>query len=118
MTGWCRKLVLLLGLAVMPFQGIGATLSVLYCHGESGAHAMHETGGHDHGTSHHDSNDRHDDGSATGNPADHLCCHFSVSAPLTVTLPAAQADFPVRAFAPDPLHDPFFPDRPQRPPLA
>jgi hypothetical protein len=35
-----------------------------------------------------------------------------------VTLPAALPDFPVRAFAPESLHDLFVPELPHRPPLA
>ncbi len=118
MTTWCRKLVLLLALAVMPLQGVAATLPVLFCHGEAQMHAMHDQGDHDHGAhldGQHDS--QNDDSDTTGNFF-HPCCNITVSAPSTIALPAALPDFLIRAFAPDPLHDLFFPDQPQRPPLA
>ena len=115
MITWYKKLALVLMLTVMPLQGIAATLSFLLCHGEAQAHAMHDQGGHGHGTPH----DNHqDEGGTTGNSAYHPCCSVTASAPSILTLPATQPDFPVRAYAPDPLHDLFIPDRPQRPPLA
>lgn len=115
MNGWSGKFVVLLAFAVMPLQGVAATLSVLFCHGEAQMHAMHDQGSHDHGAPH----DSHqDEGGTTGNPAYHPCCHYTVSVPSAVTLSVALLDFPVRAFAPDPLHDLFVPDQPQRPPLA
>ena len=99
----------------MPLQGVAAAMSVLLCHGEAQAHAMHESGGHDHGPKH---DDRHDDGSGAGFGNYHLCCHYTVTAPSAITLPAALPDFPTQSFAPDSLHDPYFPEQPQRPPLA
>jgi hypothetical protein len=120
MSLWLKKLVLAAALAVMPLQGVAAAMAALVCHGDAQVHAkhestMHESGGHNHGTQ----NDVHnnDDGT-TGYNAYHLCCHYTVTAPSAVMLPAALPDFPIRAFAPDPLHDLFIPDRPQRPPLA
>jgi hypothetical protein len=117
MNTWCRKLVLLLALAVMPLQGVAATLSVVFCHNEGPMRALHDQGSHDRGVNH----DSHpDEGGTTGNSAYHyhLCCNVTASAPSIVTLPATQPDFPVRAFAPDPLHDLFVPEQPHRPPLA
>ena len=118
-TSRIRKFVLAAALAVMPLQGVAATLSALLCHGDAQMHAVHDPDGHDHG-SHHDGhhNSHQDDGGSTGNAVFHLCCHYTVSAPPIVTIPAMVPDFPVRAFVPDPLHDLFFPDQPQRPPLA
>ena len=116
---WVKKLVLAAALAVMPLQGVAAALSVLLCHGEAQTHTAHAGGGHDHDShqdGHHDKQ-QGDDGVA-GNSVYHLCCHYTVSAPAAVTLPVSLPDFPVRAFVPDPLHDLFVPDRPQRPPLA
>jgi hypothetical protein len=115
MTTWCRKLALLLALTVMPLQGVAATLSILLCHGEAKMHTTHASGSHDQGM-HHES--QHDEGGTPDSPVYHLCCNLTVSAPPVVTLPAMLPDFPVRAFVPDPLHDLFIPDRPQRPPLA
>ncbi len=115
MTTWCKSLVLVLALAVMPLQGVAATLSVLLCHGEAQVHAMHDQGNHDHVASH----DNHqDESNSTGNSAHHPCCNVTASVPLIVTLLATQPDFPVLSHTPDPLHDLFVPDRPQRPPLA
>ena len=116
---WLKKLVLAAALAVMPLQGVAGALSVLLCHGEAQTHAAHAGDSHDHGApqdSHHP-NQQGDDGAA-GNSAYHLCCHYVLSAPSAVTLPVSLPDFLVRAFVPDPLHDLFVPDRPQRPPLA
>jgi len=116
---WLKKLVLAAALAVMPLQGVAAALSALLCHGEAQTHAAHAGGGHDHDShqdGHHDKQ-QGDDGAAS-NSIYHLCCHYTVSAPAAVTLPVSLPDFPVRAFVPDPLHDLFVPDRPQRPPLA
>ena len=115
MTAWCKKLALVLVLTAMPLQGVAATLSILLCHGEAQAHAMHDQGSHDHGVPH----DNHqDEGGTTGHSAYHLCCNVTASAPSIAISPATQPDFPVRSFVPDPLHDLFIPDRPQRPPLA
>lgn len=107
--------MLFLALAVMPLQGFAASLSVLLCQGDAQLHAVHENGAHDHGTPH---DGHHDEGGAAANGMFHLCCHITASAPPAVTLPSAPPDFAVHAFAPDPLHDLYIPDRPQRPPLA
>ena len=115
MTAWCKKLVLLVALAVMPLQGVAATLSVLLCHGDAQAHATHDRSNHDHGVS---QDGPQDEGGTTGNSVHHLCCNVTASAPSILMLPVTQPDFPVRAYTPDPLHDLFIPDRPQRPPLA
>ena len=113
MTPWRRKLVLVLALAVMPLQGMAATLSVLLCHGDAQAHAVHAQDEH---SMHHDGDP--DEGGATGHSAYHLCCNITASAPPVMMLAAVPPDFPVRAFVPDPLHDLFVPEQPQRPPLA
>lgn len=114
MANWLRKLVLVLALAVMPLQGVAATLSNLICHDKQ-MHALHDQDSHDHSVN----RDSHqDEGGTTGNHANHPCFHYTVSAPPVVTLPAAQPDFPVRASVLHDLHDLFIPERPQRPPLA
>lgn len=119
MTSRFGKLVLALALAVMPLQGVAATLSVLLCHGEAQVPAAHAGDSHDHAAHADGQHDGHPaDGSAAGGSVFHLCCHFTVSAPAAVTLAVALPDFPALAFAPTPLHDLFIPDRPQRPPLA
>ena len=114
---WLKKLVLAAALAVMPLQGIAGALSAPLCHGEAQVHSAHASDGHAaHEGSHHDKHSG-DDGAAGGSVV-HLCCHYVLSAPSAVTLPVSLPDFPVRAYAPDSLHDLFVPDRPQRPPLA
>jgi hypothetical protein len=125
MSNWSGKLVLVMALAMMPLQGVAATLTVLLCHGDAQMHAVHATGGdhghdtgdaaHEHG--HHAAAGGHDDGSG-GNGSYHLCCNLSASAPPATAIPPALTDFPVRVFAPVPMQDLFIPDRPQRPPLV
>lgn len=115
MITWFKKLVLVLALTVMPLQGVAATLSVLLCHGEAQVHAMHDQGNHEHVASH---GNFQDESGTTGNPSHHPCCNVTASAPSILTLQAIQPDFPVLSHTPDPLHDHFVPDRPQRPPLA
>jgi len=114
MTPWRRKLVLVLALAVMPLQGVAATLSVLLCHGDAQAQAMH-TQNPEH-SMHHDGHP--DEGGATGHSGHHPCCNVTASAPPVMTLSAVPPDFSVGTFAPDPLYDLFVPEQPQRPPLA
>ena len=114
MLSWMNKLVLVLAIAVMPMQGIAATLAAVLCSGEAQTFAMHEQDGHDHGTQHHSQND---DGS-TSDQISHLCCHHVVSGVLVSMPPPAIPDFPALTSAPQLLHDLFLPDRPQRPPLA
>jgi len=114
MSPWLKELVLAAALLVMPLQGVAATLSVLVCDGEAQMHAMHASGGYDRGT-HQNSNQ--DEGSTSGDSADHPC-HNTVSGPLVATLLAAAPEFLVRAFALDTLYDLFVPELPQRPPLA
>ena len=110
-----KKLVLLAVMLVMPLQGIAATLSVLLCHGDAQAHAMHAQDGHDHGMYH----DGHQDESGTtGSHAGHFCSHLVVSGLPEVILPAITPDLLVQVSASHLLHDSHFPDRPQRPPLA
>ena len=114
MTPWPGKLVLVLALAVMPLQGMAATLSFLSCQGDAQEHAMHtQDPGH---SMHHDGHP--DEGGATGHSLYHPCCNVTASAPPVMTLSAVPPDFPVRSFAPDSFHDPFVPEQPQRPPLA
>ena len=116
---WLKELVLSAALAVMPLQGVAAALSFLICHGDAQAHAMHANDSHDHAAHQDSRHDKHPGDDATaGSSVHHLCCHYTVSAPTAVTVAISLPDFPVLAYAPDPLHDLFVPDRPQRPPLA
>lgn len=110
MKTWLRKFALLLALTGMPLQGVAATLSTPLCHGDARTHAMSVDS---------DQHDSQQGGRGTSTHAvDHLCTPVTLSAPSVVALPAALVDFPVQTFDPDPLHDLFVPDRPQRPPLV
>ena len=113
-----RKIVLLFMLAALPLQGVAATLSFLYCHGDARGHALHEPDAHDHAAQHDGSHGNPADESNTGSPGYHLCCNLTVSAPPTIVVPQSVPSFHFRASVPDSLHDLFIPDRPQRPPLA
>jgi hypothetical protein len=124
-SSWIRKWVLAAALAVMPLHGIAATLTVLVCHGDAQTHATHASASHGHDESQHHAAHQHgngaadsDDGSATGSSSVHLCCNLTASAPPSMTVPTALPAFPVQTFVLDSLHDLFFPDQPQRPPLA
>ena len=121
MNSSCRKLVLALALAVLPLQGVAATLTVLLCHGETQQHAEHADVGHDHGqgaahAAHH--GEAPTDDNAGASAAYHLCCNVTVSAPSAIALPAVTPDFLALAVTLSPLHDLFVPELPQRPPLA
>jgi len=115
MSRLSRKLVLGTALLVMPLQGIAATLPVLLCHGEVQTHVMHaDTSGHHAAYGYN----RPNDGGTGGNPAYYPCCHNIVYATPCAASLAVTLESPVRAFAPDDVHDLFCPDRPDRPPLA
>src|SRR4030095_2262431 len=120
MSSWIKKAVLLLAVVVMPVQGVAATLSFLICHGDAQAHAMHGQPVHDHAAAHDHThhNTHNDNASANGDPTNHLCCHHTLSGVPVMALPPAIPDFSLIAMAPEPLHDLYFPDRPQRPPLV
>jgi hypothetical protein len=121
LTSRIRRFVLTAALAVMPMQGAAAILSVLLCHGDGDAqsHAAHDQSAHGHGSQHDGHHDgQQDKGDSKENPGLHFCCNLTVSLPAIVTVPSVTPDFPIRALAPDSLHDLFIPDRPQRPPLA
>jgi hypothetical protein len=113
--------VLAAALAVMPLNGVAATLMVLLCHGDAQAHATHAATSHDHGDQQHQHEHGatgNDEGNGAGASYFHLCCNLTAFAPPSITLAIELPDFPVQAFVPDSLHDLFIPDRPQRPPLA
>lgn len=116
-------------LLVMPLHGIAATLTVLLCHGDAQAHAAHAGAGHDHTGHDHDghpqpSTHQHGHGDPAGSDdssagsAFHLCCNLTASVPPSTSIVTQLPEFPVRALAPEILHDLFVPELPQRPPLA
>jgi len=111
-----KRFVLILALAVLPLQGIAASLAKLACHagaGEQTASVAQAHDGHQHGPQH---DSQSDDGK--GAEPEQFTCHHLTSALPVVTLPATLADFPVWAPSSYSLPDLFIPDRPQRPPLA
>jgi hypothetical protein len=124
-TFFLRRLVLAAALAVMPLQGVAATLTVLLCHGDAQAHGMHaataeshDHGGHVAAHSHAPGAASHDESGGNNGASYHLCCNLTASAPASISIDASLPNFPVRAIVPDTLHDLFVPDQPQRPPLA
>jgi hypothetical protein len=110
-----KKFALALVMLVMPLQGVAATLSALLCHGGGTARIVHSPNDAEGATQH---GGPLDEGGMSGSVADHPCCNHFVSASPVAKLPSALPDFQVRAYAPDPLHDLFVPERPHRPPLA
>jgi hypothetical protein len=125
---WIRRLVLAAAIAVMPLQGIAATLTVLLCHGDAQAHGAHVALGHaghdhgDHGAAHSHENEpgvaTHDENGSGNSAPYHLCCNLTASAPASIHIDAVLPDFSVRALVPDVRNDLYIPDQPQRPPLA
>ncbi|HSC94429.1 MAG TPA: hypothetical protein VLC73_05635 [Burkholderiales bacterium] len=115
MPDWLKRLVLLVTLLAMPLQGATATLSVLNCHGDAQAHALHSPQVPDHAAHTGD----HPEGTGTsGVPGHHACCGHVVSAPPLATFSRAHPDSPIRVSSPDLWRDLFVPDLPHRPPLA
>ena len=122
MSAWIRKVVVAAVIAMMPLQGIAAVLTVLLCHGDSQAHAVHQGEGHDHPDSAVDH--QHDHGATAGHegsagePSFHLCCNLVASVPPARSVDTHLPEFLARPIVPAPLHDLFVPELPQRPPLA
>lgn len=104
-----RRLVLTAALLIMPLQGVAATLSPLLCDMQAYANGHQDFGAHH--------NSGQDDGGASGSSGYHPCQYTVLALLVVAPLPTAP-DFPVRAFAPDVLYDPFVPQQPQRPPLV
>lgn len=112
------KLLVLVLLLAMPLQGVAESAAALRHHSdgaEQAAHVMNSHNGRDH-AARHDDHQSNDDGA--GHHTGHFCGHHFTSVLPAATLPVVTPDFPVRALAPRPLHDLFFPEQPDRPPLA
>jgi len=116
MNAWCRKIVLAFSLAVLPLQGVAATLTVLLCHGDAQVHAAHAATGHDHG--HQNDNQPNEDAAGGSVAGYHHCCNVTVSALSAMTPPSAPPESPARVVVSDRLYHLFVPELPQRPPLA
>jgi len=117
---WLRQFVLAVALAVMPLHGIVTALSVLLCHRDAQSHTSHAALEH----ADHEPMGAHTHG-ATGRGEDksndiliYLCCNLTAAAPVAAVVTFYLPGLPIRVFQPDPLHDSFVPDRPQRPPLV
>ena len=111
-----KRFVLILALAVLPLQGIAASLAKLACHtgaGEQTAPVTHAHDGHQHGSRQANHSDE-----SNGAEPEQFTCHHLTSALPVMALPTMVADFPVWAPSSYALPDLFIPDRPQRPPLA
>lgn len=110
------KILLIMALLlVMPLQGVAAALSHVLC----SSAAEQTLSGH-----YHDAGDNsiaphdHNDDNSGNNHASHLSCHHASPAMSSVTATIFASDPPV--FEPAIFFFPslFFPEQPQRPPLA
>jgi hypothetical protein len=113
-----RKILILALLLVTPLQGVAAPLAHLMCSSPSGIENMnagHHHGGGDPAASHH-----HDDstGSTGDSHAGHSSCHQA--SPAMPSFPAVVIASAPPIFEPVAFQFPslFFPEQPQRPPLA
>jgi hypothetical protein len=109
-----KGLVLAVVLAVMPLQGVAATLSVVLCRGETQLHAVHASAGPEQDAS----QDGERDVGGTPGGFFNLCCHGTVSASSAVVPAVAAPEAPIRALAQHIPHDLYIPEQPQRPPLV
>jgi hypothetical protein len=116
--------VLAIYLAVVPFQGIAATIEALVCHGEAAVGAADES---KHPSRYPESQDQHgavsvgdtaDGDSSDPAPGGHLCCQLVGAAlPSRASLTEPQ-NFSVLPSSPDVFPYVAFLERFQRPPLA
>lgn len=120
MSSPLRKLILLFLIACLPLQGLAAGIKALAHHGEQTAHHAMDMPMDD-GSAGHDCCP-HDDGSpaqpmnACGDGSHCPLCHVSVTA--TVILPLFTNGNSTFHPAPPPSISRFYPEQPQRPPLA
>ena len=121
---WLARLVLAIYLAVVPFQGIAATIEALVCHEEAAAGAAQGSNDHAHSPATQDAHgpvaagDASDGDSTDAAYGGHVCCQLVVAA-----LPsrAASAQPPASSSppsSPNVSRYAAFLERWQRPPLA
>jgi hypothetical protein len=121
---WLARLVLAIYLAVVPFQGIAATIEALVCHEEAAAGAAQGSNEHAHSPATQDAHgpvaagDTSDGDSGDAAYGGHLCCQLVVAAlPSRAALREPQ-EFSVLPSSPDVFLYVTFLQRFQRPPLA
>jgi hypothetical protein len=121
---WLARLVLSIYLAVVPFQGITATVEVLLCHGEAVVGAADESKHH---SQYPESQDQHgavvagdtaDGDSSDAAPGGHLCCQIVGAALPSRAASTEPRKFSVLPTSPDVFLYVAFLERFQRPPLA
>lgn len=114
MTFTAKRFILMLALAVMPLQGAAAAFTAMTClagQSERVVQAAVEAG--------HGLDAQHDEtGGGTVSQTDHFNCHLVVSGLPGQSPQEVMSHTAARGFLHHSLYDPFFPDRPQRPPLA
>ena len=113
-----RKIVAILLLGLLPLQSTAAALSHMRCAQDTGI-AQTMDGGHSHdstaGASQNHTHDDTDSGNASNN---HLSCHLTASGiPSLIVAPTADISWVYRPAAPAAVLL-FFPEQPQRVPLA
>lgn len=113
-----RKILALLLLALLPLQGTAAALSHAVCVEGSGmTHAMDTGHSHD-GPAAGDHRHGQDEGDSSTAQSNHLSCHLTASAiPSFTVATAADIGWVYQPAAPSALPL-FFPEQPQRVPLA
>ncbi len=113
-----RRILVLALLLVMPLQGFAASLSHLLC---SSSSAIEKTiSSHHHGGDSNDvtSHEHNDSGSSNDSHAGHLSCHQLSSALQGVAVTVCAGNLSVFVPTIFVLPSLFFPEQPQRPPLA
>lgn len=116
-----RKILILALLLVIPLQGVAAPLAHLMCSSPSGVehvNAGDHHGGGDHAASHHPDDSAGNTGDSGNSHAGHSSCHQASPAIPSVSAAVIASALPI--FEPVTFLFPslFFPEQPQRPPLA
>ena len=114
-----RKILALLLLALLPLQGTAAALSHMVCSENSGivTHTMDTEHSHN-GPAANDHRHGQDEGDSGTTQSNHLSCHLTASAIPSVTVAGAtDIDWVYQPAAVSALLL-FFPEQPQRVPLA
>lgn len=115
MTFTAKRFILMLALAVMPLQGVAAVFTAMTCLAGQSERVVQEAPAE----AGHGLDAQHDEtGGGTVSQTDHFNCHLVVSGLPGQSPQEVMPHIAVRGFLHHFLYDPFFPDRPQRPPLA
>lgn len=114
-----KKILIIALLLVMPLQGFAASLSHLLCSSSSAAEQTLSGHHHDAGDDSIAPHDRDDGGNDSGKShAGHLSCHQLSSALPSVAVTVCASNLSVFVPTIFVLPSLFFPEQPQRPPLA